>query len=286
MGGLVLAAIDQVPHALIDNAIVMGLLSFLVAFIFLIDLSDPLPMRRVSTVQTETNATNEMGVQANDVDQSQVKNVNGSYARNLAQQHHPQVGQRFDKDYPRQPTLPADRRPPVNPPQLPLQPRPAKHQPHRVAPVELPPRQDYPQQHQIIVHSDSPLQVQAPVVGHLLTPEKMRAQKSKIPSKGAFIVDEVPKNTRRSSDQLYDEHYEDDTMSRISSHSYVKTTEVDTLPKASLCRPNDSNKETNRECEEVDSPIVPGYVASTAKLWDSRSKPGKSTSTIGSNTRV
>lgn len=289
MGGLVLAAIDQVPHALIDNAIVMGLLSFLVAFIFLIDLSDPLPMRRTSHVQTNTNATNEMGIQADNLDQSQVKNGGGSYARNLTQNVHPQVGQRIDKDYPRQPTLPADRRPPpftqgrpVNPPQLPDQPRPTKHQPNRVAPVDYP-RQQPPSPHQQIdVHSDSIPRPQEPIVGHLLTPEKMRARKSKVASKGAFIVDEVPK-TRRLSDQHLSE---DDTMSRISSQSYVKTTEVDTLPKTSLCRPNES-REANRECEEMDSPFVPGYVASTAKMWDKRSKSKPGTSAIiGSNTRV
>lgn len=279
MGGLVLAAIDQVPHALIDNAIVMGLLSFLVAFIFLIDLSDPLPMRRVSSVQTNTNATHEMGIQANEQDQNQVKN-GGSYARNIVQLPHPQVGQRIDKDYPRQPTLPADRRPPVSPPQLPLQPRPIKHQPNRVAPAELPPRQQ-----QIVVHTDSFPRAQEPIVGHLLTPEKMSAQKWKVASKGAFIVDEVPK-TRRYSDQIYDEHYEDDTMSRISSQSYVKTTEVDTLPKTSMCRSNEMPaKETNKEFEEVDSPIVPGYVASTAKMWDKRSTTGNA-KVLGSNTRV
>lgn len=285
MGGLVLAAIDQVPHALIDNAIIMGLLSFLVAFIFLIDLADPLPMRRVSHVQTEANSTHEMGVQANELDRAH--NKNGSYARNLAQNAPPQVGHRMDKDYPRQPTLPADRRPPasfaqgraVNPPQLPLQPRPAKHQPHRVAPEDYPPQPPLPQHH-VMVHSDSHPRPQEPVVGHLLTPEKMRAQKSKIPTKGAFIVDEVPK-MRRHSDLS-----EDDTMSRISSHSYVKTTEVDTLPKSSYCRPP-KDRESNRECEEVDSPIVPGYVASTAKMWDKRSKSKSGSSlAIGSNTRV
>lgn len=285
MGGLVLAAIDQVPYQLIDNAIVMGILSFLVAFIFLIDLSDPLPMRRASHAQTTANTTSEMGIQAND---DQEKNA-GAFARNISQNAHPQVGQRIDKDYPRQPTLPADRRLPsgiqgrqANLPQLPKQPRPPKSHAHRVAPSELPP---IPPQHQIVVHSDSSyLEPHEPIRGHLLTPEKMRAQKSKIATKGAFIVDEIPK-TRRHSDYLS----EDDTMSRISSQSYVKTTEVDTLPKDRMCRGGIIGSEANRDCEEVDSPIIPGYVASTAKMWDQRSKDkqgASSSQSVGSNTRV
>lgn len=277
MGGMVLAAIDQVPHALIDNAIVMGLLSFLVAFIFLIDLSDPLPMRRVSHAQTSTNATHEMGIQADEVDQTNRKN-GGAFARNISHGPHPTVGIGTDKDYPRQPTLPAERRPPavpahgarppVHPPQLPLQPRPVKHQPNRVAPEEIP--NTASSQTHITLSADSFPRSQEPVVSHLLTPEKMRAQKSKVSQKGAFIVEEVPKN-RRCSGNLS----EDDTMSRISSHSYVKTSEVDTLP--SYDRPSAS--ETNKGQDEVDSPIVPGYVASTAKMWNKRS-------TLGANTRV
>lgn len=288
MGGLVLAAIDQVPYALIDNAIIMGLLSFLVAFLFLIDLSDPLPMRRVSHVQTNTNGTQEMGIQANDLDQSQVKNGGGgSYAANLAQNPHLQVGQRMDKDYPRQPTLPADHRRPQPTSQgraaHPHQQRQIKQQTHRMAPDDpLPPLPPH-QQQQITVHSDSFPRAQDPVLGHILTPEKMRAHKSKIPTKGAFIVDEIPK-TRRYSDQHLSE---DDTMSRISAHSYVKTTEIDTLPKStSMCSAPDNSSEKNKghHEEEVDSPIVPGYVASTAKMWDKRSKSGKPV--LGSNTRV
>lgn len=279
MGGLVLAAIDQVPYALIDNAIIMGLLSFLVAFIFLIDLSDPLPMRRVSHAQTSMNPTHEIGTQS---DQTQGK-TEGSYASNLAQSIHPQVGQRIDKDYPRQPTLPADRRPPpfASPP-LPTQQRPTKLKHHRVSPEQHP--QTPQRQQQFIGNPETTSQRHEPVVGHILTPEKVRAQKTKIPTKGAFIVDEVPKSRRHNDQQLS----EDDTMSRISSHSYVRTAEVDTLPKEdNLCVPSiDSCGEKNKECgeEETDSPIVPGYVASTAKMWDKRSK--STSSILGSNTRV
>lgn len=53
MAGLVFAALDQLPHGLIDNAIVLGCLSLFVGFLFLIDLSDPLQTH--STEQTQTD---------------------------------------------------------------------------------------------------------------------------------------------------------------------------------------------------------------------------------------
>lgn len=50
------AAIDQVPSELHDNAIILGCLSFFVAFLFLIDLADPLGSKRSGATQTDTNS--------------------------------------------------------------------------------------------------------------------------------------------------------------------------------------------------------------------------------------
>jgi hypothetical protein len=58
-GGLVLASIDQVPEDLIDNAIVLGCLSFFVAFLFLIDMSEKMETvgkRRSDATQTDTSS--------------------------------------------------------------------------------------------------------------------------------------------------------------------------------------------------------------------------------------
>lgn len=51
-----LASIDQVPEELIDNAIVLGCLSFFVAFVFLIDLSEKMAKRRTDATQTDSNS--------------------------------------------------------------------------------------------------------------------------------------------------------------------------------------------------------------------------------------
>lgn len=58
-GGLVLASIDQIPDDLIDNAIILGCLSFFVAFLFLIDMSEKMGTagkRRSDATQTDTNS--------------------------------------------------------------------------------------------------------------------------------------------------------------------------------------------------------------------------------------
>ena len=51
-----LASIDQVPDELIDNAIVLGCLSFFVAFVFLIDMSEKMGKRRSDATQTDTSS--------------------------------------------------------------------------------------------------------------------------------------------------------------------------------------------------------------------------------------
>lgn len=51
-----LASIDQVPDELIDNAIVLGCLSFFVAFVFLIDMSEKMGKRRTDATQTDTSS--------------------------------------------------------------------------------------------------------------------------------------------------------------------------------------------------------------------------------------
>lgn len=83
MGGLVFAAIDQVPSALHDNAIILGCLSFLVAFLFIIDLSDPLARHRSGATQTDAAAFNtaesgqsqSVAIQADDIKRPHVDTV-------------------------------------------------------------------------------------------------------------------------------------------------------------------------------------------------------------------
>lgn len=53
---MLFAAIDQVPSDLHDNAIILGCLSFFVAFLFLIDLGDPMGRKRSGATQTDTNS--------------------------------------------------------------------------------------------------------------------------------------------------------------------------------------------------------------------------------------
>jgi hypothetical protein len=53
----VLASIDQVPDELIDNAIILGVLSFVVAFLFLIDMSEKMGRKgKTDATQTDTSS--------------------------------------------------------------------------------------------------------------------------------------------------------------------------------------------------------------------------------------
>lgn len=53
VGGIVLAAFDQVPSELRDNSLILGGLSFLVGFIMLFDLADPMARYVEDTTQTD-----------------------------------------------------------------------------------------------------------------------------------------------------------------------------------------------------------------------------------------
>lgn len=57
LGGLVLAAFDQVPAELRDNSVILGCLSFFVALVMLYDLSDPMARHVTDTTQTEPDLT-------------------------------------------------------------------------------------------------------------------------------------------------------------------------------------------------------------------------------------
>lgn len=57
VGGLVLAAFDQVPWELHDNSIILGCLSFFVALVMLYDLADPIARQVTDTTQTDTEYT-------------------------------------------------------------------------------------------------------------------------------------------------------------------------------------------------------------------------------------
>lgn len=52
-GGVVFSAFDQIPADLHDNAIILGCLSFFVAFMMLFDLADPMARHTTDTTQTD-----------------------------------------------------------------------------------------------------------------------------------------------------------------------------------------------------------------------------------------
>jgi hypothetical protein len=57
LGALVLASIDQVPEELVDNAIILGILSFIVAFLFLLDMASEKVGKKEKTHTTQTDTS-------------------------------------------------------------------------------------------------------------------------------------------------------------------------------------------------------------------------------------
>lgn len=57
LGALVLASIDQVPEDLVDNAIVLGILSFIFAFFFLLDMSSEKVGKKEKSQTSQTDSS-------------------------------------------------------------------------------------------------------------------------------------------------------------------------------------------------------------------------------------
>ncbi|XP_059622566.1 uncharacterized protein LOC132265806 [Phlebotomus argentipes] len=209
MGGLVFAALDQVPSALHDNAIILGCLSFLVAFLFIVDLSDPLARHRSGATQTDAAvfATAESGhsvaVQADDFKRPHVDTVETK-------------------------TLPS---------------------------------------------------AQEAVFARVLTPEKSRATKMKTATKSPFMVDQGSEDTltyKRYGD--FDDYMRGSVIERGNFILRVPPSSTSTFHPT-------LTREKNRDAEEMQAPVTPGYVVHAAKMWDKRARTTRQPP-IGPNTVV
>lgn len=73
VGGIVLAAYDQVPADLHDNSLILGCLSFFTALVMLFDLADPLARHVSDTTQTDSNL-----MASNDTQTANVQTISSS----------------------------------------------------------------------------------------------------------------------------------------------------------------------------------------------------------------
>ncbi|GAB0091138.1 uncharacterized protein DMENIID0001_059470 [Sergentomyia squamirostris] len=218
MGGLVFASIDQVPSALHDNAIILGCLSFLVAFLFIVDLSDPLARHRSGATQTDAASfasTETAAIQTEEI-----------------------------------------KRPP-------------------------------PPQHVDMVETKTLPSAQEAIFARVLTPEKSRAVKSRTATKSPYVVDQLETSDLAGHDDTYKRYgdfnhgFAEDT--RFSSSTYMRGAVIDRgnfilrvpptttstfHPPSTLGR----TREKNRETDEIQAPVTPGYVVHAAKMWDKRAK--------------
>lgn len=203
-----LAAFDQVPSELHDNSLILGCMSFFVAFIMLFDLADPMARHVTDTTQTETryltppseiqtpipipdaNASTTVVVHtatntdAADGNGSTTTNRNGQLHVNIPQTRNGSVMERHTS--------------PLSSPEV----------------VDITKNGNYHRGDSIdFVHTQNLPTVEQPVFERVLMPEKKRPTFQKVPEPSTIVAHNVPGHTSTA-------HYP-------SSHSAIMHTPID-----------------------------------------------------------
>ncbi|CAO1412118.1 unnamed protein product [Diamesa tonsa] len=260
VGGLVFASIDQVPDDLIDNAIILGCLSFIVAFLFLIDLTDPMGKRKAGS--TQTNATDENDSRINKQHQKQLISTISTVDEQLQQQQHQQNYHSYN---------------PQN-----------QHQQHQQ-------RQVYPSQYvsEEFVQTQTLPTVQQPIFAKVKQPTILNHFETEPYKKILNRSTQQPPQHQQQHQQyssVAHKRYQDppnfnDNMSYAedfdtrNKQTYFPAQKVDQgkmiirdyskqKSEPPKCNCNEQHEQTDEDNEE--SPIKSGYVSHVAKLWDNR----------------
>lgn len=277
IGGVVFSAFDQVPSDLHDNAIVLGCLSFFVAFLMLIDLADPMARHTTDTTQTDPDITEQKEPNLNN-------NISQSTATEQSQvgaaQHLPNNEQNHRQN--------------GSSDSLPL-----NGQYHRSDTVDF-------------VQSRSLPIAQKPVFEKMLLPEKQRPARQNIPdprsntsrmeysSHYAHVANTEPPAPPRHGYSQYNHGYHsspDRNTNRFDHKPNLMVVRDFSRPAVSNNRNNEAishqqqlpyrnssvsgrhssrrqscRKNCSSDEDDIPSAIKPGFVAQAAKIWDNRAK--------------
>lgn len=293
MGGLVLAAIDQVPSNLIDNAIVLGCLSFFVGLLFLIDISDPLRVTDNEATQTDAERENltPIEIQAKNTQSMQTVGVPAPVS----------IEERLNIDE-------------------------SAKEINVIETNVLPSRQmprviKEPDAIQIPKHSQNRYTIHAPSNVHWhdydveSIPNYVKGDAKQVQDNRGFIDEGIqqhlaphhyqPQYTRQQSQPVFNRSREQTRQPYRKSHSvenfenlpqssYLRGPEVDhnnivmhQHNKDSCCSHRHRHQQPRMRREPL-TPATPGYVAHAAKMWEkrSRSQSPSSTSILGLQTNV
>ncbi|CAO1406191.1 unnamed protein product [Diamesa serratosioi] len=285
VGGLVFASIDQVPDELIDNAIILGCLSFVVAFLFLIDLTDPLGKRK--TGSTQTHAIDDQDTRTNKQHQKQLISTISTVDKQLQKQQQQQKRQNFQNYVPTE--------------QL-------QHEQHQqnynsYNPQTQQQRQVFPSHYvsEEFVQTQTLPTVQQPIFAKVKQPTILNHFETepykKILSRS---TQQIPQQHQQQQQQQQQQQYSSVAHKRYqdppnfndnisyaedfnmqNKQTYYPGQRVDQgkmiirdyskqKPDAKKCNCNEQHEQHDEDNEE--SPIKSGYVSHVAKLWDNRMK--------------
>lgn len=302
---MVLASIDQIPEELIDNAIVLGCLSFFVAFVFLFDLSERMGKRRTDGTQTDTSSIDRhnkstsmttLNSQANlmDSDGNERRNrdsmrLNGqreAEVQTVAQSSNPFVNYEQSIDPMKQKYI-------LNVPgenyvvhqQDQHQHFQPHSQPHSVQSMQQFPQTTYMQD---FVETQTLPTVQTPVFSKVKQPPTVINHLETEPYKKILSrtnqqpLEQSPYSRYQDQAQQHHDPSFYDDFNSYRKQTYYQGPKVD---QGKLVIRDYSQQPTKHSCncqnhdeEEVqdeNSAIKSGYVSQVAKLWDSRMKPNQ-----------
>jgi hypothetical protein len=276
LGALVLASIDQVPDDLIDNAIILGVLSFLVAFLFLIDMSEKMTGRgKTDATQTDTSSIDRHFGRGHNIatlnSQANLVEHDGNDRRNAQNQ-----SMRKTSDF-----MTIQANPMVTSANGDHQMSDFQHQKHTASSTS-----DYHEDNQSSFISEDIVQAktfptaqvatkvkQYPTIVNHLETEPYRKILNKSQSQPQYARYQDQTQVQHENPTFYDD------FTKYRQETYYQGPKVDQLGKLMVIRDYSNerhmcNCQLQHENENQDDnlTIKSGYVSQVAKLWDDRTK--------------
>lgn len=269
-----LAAFDQVPSELHDNSLILGGLSFLVGFIMLFDLSDPMARLVADTTQTDDNLT----IQSTETHNQATLSTNNIHKNN--NNDRTDVGQKTNIENTTS--------------ELPTQ---------RMTITSLATGPPYHRDSVDFVQMEQMPHAQQPIFEQVLIPEKKRSIVTKVPDPGTNAAHReiIHRQPPMHSTSYYDEYRPSEVAPRYPMHAInmrqpSRFRDIEdggpmmvirdysrVIPQSNggcgstahhynvMNSSNENNKRRTQTHQQPD-PIRPGFVANAAKMWNRRAQ--------------
>lgn len=292
IGALVFASIDQVPDELIDNAVILGVLSFLVAFLFIIDMSEKMETKgKTDSTQTDTSSIDRHFIKSQNIgtvsselnliehDENDRRNSRNQSVRSKSSSHPNVQGndntETFISDVDNQTQPNSFNKFHVH---LPTSSQEGSIDNHEIISSDIVRAKTYPS-----IQTPTKVKHYPTIVNHFESEpyRKIFNRPTQQQSSYSRYHDQTKTHgSANDSSTFYDD------FSKYRQDSYYQGPKVDQL----MVIRDYSNEQHTCSCHEGDIPdnmtIKSGYVSQVAKLWDDRSKNQESLSFTPKNTSV